>query len=137
MTRRGFTPGYDRGLDDLAVTQILGGEAISDFQGLRHLALVIGPIPSTPTAWRALAEVGELQLARINTTVTAFRRHWCGLLAAYPDGFPWLRVAGRELTGITVIDLDASIVFACRTRRTPPPPTRDRDRVLPQPGVLR
>ena len=25
---------------------------------------MIGPIPSTPTVWRALAEVGELQLAR-------------------------------------------------------------------------
>ena len=57
MTRRGFIPVYDRGqlLVDLAVTQILGGEAISDFQGLRHLAPVIGPIPSTPTVWRAMA----------------------------------------------------------------------------------
>ena len=52
---RGFTPLYDRGqlLVDLAVTQLLGGEAISDFQGLRHLAPVIGPIPSNPTVWRA------------------------------------------------------------------------------------
>lgn len=30
------------------MTQILGGEAISDFQGLRHLAPVTGPVPSTP-----------------------------------------------------------------------------------------
>ena len=97
MTRRGFTPVYDRGqlLVDLAVTQLLGGEAISDFQGLRHLAPVIGPIPSTPTVWRALAEVGQLQLARINTAVIVFRRHWWGLLAARPGGFPWLTVAGR------------------------------------------
>ena len=126
MTRRGFTPLYDRGqlLVDLAVTQLLGGEAISDFQGLRHLAPVIGPIPSTPTVWRALAEIGQLQLARINAAVTVFRRHWWALLAARPDGFPWLKVAGRELTGITVVDLDASIVYAARTRRTPPPPTR-------------
>ena len=35
------------------MTQLLGGEAISDFQGLRHLAPVIGPIPSNPTVWRA------------------------------------------------------------------------------------
>ena len=50
MTRRGFHPVYDRGqlLVDLAVTQILGGEAISDFQGLRHLAPVIGPVPVDP-----------------------------------------------------------------------------------------
>jgi hypothetical protein len=124
MTRRGFTPVYDRGqlLVDLAVTQLLGGEAISDFQGLRHLAPVIGPIPSNPTVWRALAEVGGLQLARITAAVTTFRRHRWGLLAARPDGFPWLRVAGRELTEITVVDLDASIVslsrFPCKPRVT-------------------
>ncbi|MGI9000705.1 MAG: transposase [Pseudonocardia sp.] len=35
-----------------------------------------------------------------------------GTLAARPEGFPWLRVTGRELTGVTVVDLDASIVFA-------------------------
>jgi hypothetical protein len=123
MTRRGFTPLYDRGqlLVDLAVTQLLGGEAISDFQGLRHLAPVIGPIPSNPTVWRALAEVGQRQLARINTTVTVFRRHWWGLLADRPDGFPWLRVAGRELTGITVVDLDASIVHACSDKENAAP----------------
>jgi predicted anti-sigma-YlaC factor YlaD len=64
MARRGFHPVYDRGqlLVDLALMQILGGEAISDFQGLRHLAPVIGPVPSTPTVWRALSETGELQL---------------------------------------------------------------------------
>jgi Transposase DDE domain group 1 len=114
MRRAGFDPVYDRGqlLVDLALAQILGGEAISDFQGLRHLAPVTGPMPSTPTVWRALAEVGELQLGRINAAVTSFRRHWWGLLAARPDGFPWLTVAGRELTGITVLDLDASVVFA-------------------------
>lgn len=114
MHRRGFDPVYDRGqvLVDLALMLILGGEAISDFQALTHLAPVIGQVPSTPTVWRALNEAGELQLARINTAVVEFRRHWWRLLAARPDGFPWLRVAGRELTGITVVDLDASLVFS-------------------------
>ena len=123
MTRRGFTPVYDRGqlLVDLAVTQLLGGEAISDFQGLRHLAPVIGPIPSNPTVWRAMAEVGQLELARITAAVTVFRRHWWGLLAARPDGFPWLTVAGRELTEITVVDLDASIVHACSDKENAVP----------------
>ncbi|MGH3833349.1 MAG: hypothetical protein ACRDRS_23430 [Pseudonocardiaceae bacterium] len=114
MARRGFDPVSDRGqvLIDLAVAQILGGEAISDFQGLRHLGPVIGPVASTPTVWRALSEVSDLQLTRINTAVTEFRAHWWGLLEARPQGFPWLSVAGRELTGVTVVDLDASIVFA-------------------------
>ena len=94
--RAQFDPVYDRGqvLIDMAVAQVLGGEAISDFQGLRHLAPVIGPVPSTPTVWRALSEVGELQLIRLNAAVTAFRRHWWGLLASRQQGFPWLRVAG-------------------------------------------
>ena len=50
----GVRPVYDRGqvLIDLALMLILGGEAISDFQGLRHLSPVIGPVPSTPTVWR-------------------------------------------------------------------------------------
>jgi len=96
MARRGFDPVYDRGevLLDLAVAQILGGEAISDFQGLRHLGPVTGPVASTPTVWRALSEVGELQLARVNTAATSFRRHWWG-----PAGLPPARVplaAGRR-----------------------------------------
>lgn len=123
MARRGFNPGYDRGqvLIDVALAQILGAEAISDVQGLRHLAPVIGPIPSTPTVWRALSEVGQLQLARLNAAVAAFRAHWWGLLAARPQGFPWLKVAGRELSGITVLDLDASIVFAASEKENAQP----------------
>jgi hypothetical protein len=123
MRRRGFDPVYDRGqvLVDLAVMLILGGEAISDFQGLRHLAPVTGPVPSTPTVWRTLNEAGDLQLARVNTAVTRFRRYWWELLAGRPEGFPWLRVAGRELTGITVVDLDASIVFAASEKENAQP----------------
>ncbi|MGC2422008.1 MAG: IS1380 family transposase [Candidatus Acidiferrales bacterium] len=114
MRRRGFDPVYDRGqvLVDLALMLIDGGEAISDFRALAHLAPVIGPVPSTPTVWRTLNETGDLQLARVNAAVVEFRRHWWGLLAARREGFPWLKVAGKELTGITVIDLDASIVLA-------------------------
>ncbi|MGH3846172.1 MAG: transposase [Pseudonocardiaceae bacterium] len=118
---------YDRGqvLIDLAVAQILGGEAISDFQGLVHLAPVIGPVPSNPTVWRALAEVGELQLTRVNAAVTEFRRHWWGLLSNRAQWFPWLNVAGRELTGITVVDLDASIVFAASDKENAQPTYKD------------
>ena len=123
MRQRGFDPVYDRGQVpvDLALTLILGGGAISDFQGLRHLAPVTGPVPSTPTVWRALNEAGDLQLARVNSAMTRFRRHWQGLLAGRPEGFPWLRVAGRELTGITVVDLDASIVFAASEKENAQP----------------
>jgi hypothetical protein len=49
--------------------------------------------------------------------VCRFRRWWWGILAARPGGFPWLEVAGRELTGITVIDLDASVVLASSDKK--------------------
>src|ERR1700687_2095982 len=88
MRRRGFDPVYDRGqvLIDLALMLIAGGEAISDFRALAHLAPVIGPVPSTPTVWRTLNETGRLQLARVNVAVAEFRRHWWGLLAPRPEG---------------------------------------------------
>ena len=89
MRRRGFDPVYDRGqvLLDLALVLILGGGAISDVRSLAHLAPVIGPVPSTPTVWRVLAEAGEPALGRINAAVVAFRRHWWALLAERPGGF--------------------------------------------------
>ena len=67
---------------------IAGGEAISDFQALAHLAPLIGPVPSAPTVWRALSEAGELQLSRLNAAVVEFRQHWWSQLAARPGGFP-------------------------------------------------
>jgi Transposase DDE domain group 1 len=114
MRRRGFDPGYDRGevLANLAVTLILGGEAISDFRALDHLADVLGKMPSVSTVWRTLAEAGELQIKRLQAAVTEFRRHWWGLLEQRPEGFPWLKVAGRTLTGVTVPGIDATVVFA-------------------------
>jgi hypothetical protein len=123
MARRGFDPVYDRGqiLVDLALMQVLGGEAISDFQGLRHLALVIGPVASTPTVWRALSETGPLQLTWVNTAMVTFQPHWWGQLAARPQGFPWRTVAGRELTGVTVVGLDVSIVFAASEKENAQP----------------
>jgi hypothetical protein len=114
MRRPGYDPVYDRGqvLLDLGLVQLAGGQAIGDFQGLAHLEKLIGPVPSTPTVWRSLDEADELQVTRIGQAVSRFRRLWWAMLANRPEGFPWLEVAGRELTGITVIDLDASVVLA-------------------------
>jgi len=55
-----------------------------------------GPIASTPTAWRFLNEADEETLGRLVRAVAGFRRPWWGLLAARPEGFPWLTVAGRN-----------------------------------------
>ncbi len=101
---------------------------------------MIGPVPSTPTVWQSLDEADGLAVARIHRAVCRFRRLWWGILAARPGGFPWLRVAGRELTGITVIDLDASVVKVTSDKKenkerstggwNPAPPTRQSDPTL-------
>ena len=125
MRRPGYDPDYDRGqvLVDLGLVLLGGGQAIGDFQALAHLAKLIGPVPSTPTVWRALDEADGLRVARIHQAVCRFRRLWWGMLADRPEGFPWLRVAGRELTGITVIDLDASVVKVTSDRKENAKPT--------------
>jgi hypothetical protein len=112
MRRPGYDPDYDRGqvLVDLCLVQLAGGQAIGDFQALAHLGKLTGPVPSTSTVWRCLEEADGLRVARIHQAVCRFRCLWWGMLAARPGGFPWLKVAGRELTGTTVIDLDASVV---------------------------
>ena len=125
MRRPDCDPDYDRGqvLVDLGLVQLAGGAAIGDFQALAHLGKVIGPVPSTPTVWRSLNEADGLHVARIHQAVCRFRRLWWAMLAARPEGFPWLQVAGRELTGVTVVDLDASVVLASSDAKEHAKPT--------------
>ena len=125
MRRPGYDPDYDRGqvLVDLGLVLLAGGQAIGDFQALAHLEKWIGPVPSTPTVWRSLNEADDLQVARIHQATCRFRRLWWGLLADRPEGFPWLTVAGRELTGTTVIDLDASVVLSASDTKENAKPT--------------
>lgn len=125
MRRPGHDPDYDRGqvLVDLGLVQLAGGQAIGDFQALKHVEKLIGPVPSTPTVWRSLNEAEGLHVARIHQAVCRFRRFWWGMLKRRPEGFPWLKVAGRELTGITVIDLDASVVKVAGDQKENAKPT--------------
>jgi hypothetical protein len=116
--REGFSPRHPRGrvLADLACAIVLGAVAISDFAVLEHQREVVGPVASTPTVWRALHEVGELQLRRIARARATVRRRVWGLLAQRPEGFPWITVDGRALADWTVIDSDATPV-ACASEK--------------------
>lgn len=49
----------------LAVMVADGGEAITDMAVLRDQSEVFGPVASTPTAWRLLADIDETGLARL------------------------------------------------------------------------
>ena len=110
----GSSPLYDRGqlLTDLALVLIAAVRRSAISRRWRPAPADRPGSLDAATVWRALSEAGDLQLARLNAAVTEFRRRWWSLLAARPEGFPWLKVAGRELTGVTVAGLDATIVFA-------------------------
>lgn len=112
---RGNGPGWwDRGtvLVSLAVTVVLGATSMSDIGLLAHQGLVFGDRPSEATVRRTLAGLDEKTLKRIGTARAKVRAHVWALLARRPQGFPWLRVAGKLLTGWVVIDLDATLITA-------------------------
>ncbi|WP_233606310.1 transposase [Micromonospora sp. Llam0] len=112
---RGSGPGWwDRGtvLVCLATAIVLGATSMSDIGLLAHQALVFADPPSESTVRRALAGLDETALRRIATARAKVRARVWDLLARRPQGFPWLTVAGKPLTGWVVIDMDATLITA-------------------------
>ena len=115
LRKKGTSPLLDRGivLVSVAVSIALGATSMSDIALLAHLAPVLGPAPSGPTVRRALELAGAPgmldKIARARAKARA--RAWA-LIAATAAGFPWLVIAGKELTGWLVIDMDATLVTA-------------------------
>jgi hypothetical protein len=114
LARPGFAPLHDRGrvVTDLAVAIADGATTISEIDTLRHQEELFGPVASGPTAWRALAGSGPAALARISKARARTRRHVWDLIAARHGGIPPARAAGRDLSDVIVIRLDATIVIA-------------------------
>ncbi|MEO3780992.1 transposase [Micromonospora sp. B11E3] len=112
---RGAGPGWwDRGtvLVCLATAIVLGATSMSDIGLLAHQALVCADPPSEATVRRALAGLDETALRRIAKARAKVRARVWGLLSRRPQGFPWLCVAGKLLSGWVVIDLDATLITA-------------------------
>ncbi|WP_406075322.1 transposase [Micromonospora sp. NBC_01638] len=112
---RGRGPGWwDRGtvLICLATAIVLGATSMSDIGLLAHQAPVFADPPSEATVRRALAGLDPVSLGRIAKARARVRARVWDLLARRPDGFPWLMVAGKVLTGWVVIDLDATLITA-------------------------
>jgi hypothetical protein len=112
---RGSGPGWwDRGtvLVCLATAIVLGATSMSDIGLLAHQALVFADPPSEATVRRALAELDDTALRRIAKARAKVRARVWDLLARRPQGFPWLCVAGKLLSGWVVIDLDATLITA-------------------------
>ena len=111
LARRGRWPVHDRGrvLVDLAVMIADGGEAICDIDMLRHQHEVFGPVASDTTVWRALDEIGAVQLRRIAAARAKVRTRMWQLFG----GPPTARAAGRDVgDGVVVLDVDSTIVLA-------------------------
>ncbi len=113
LARSGFVPGHDRGqvLVDVAVALGLGATSVGGaVEVLSQSRAVLQTVASSPTAWRAFAELDAAALARIAKVRAAHRRAIWARLAARPGGFPWVDVAGQVWQGWIVLDVDASLV---------------------------
>jgi hypothetical protein len=115
--------GHDPGrvATDLAVMLADGGEAIADLAVLRDQGEVFGPVASTPTAWRLLADTDEAALASLRAARASAREVAWMQAAETGEGIPAVRVGGRELPGL-VLDLDATLV-ACHSEKEQAAPT--------------
>jgi hypothetical protein len=116
LARTGWWPVHDRGrlLVDLAVMIADGGEAICDIDVLRHQQEVFGPVASDTTVWRALDEIGAVQLRRIAKARAKVRARMWTLFG----GPPTAKAAGRHIgAGVVVLDVDSIIVIAHRQGR--------------------
>lgn len=96
-------------LADVAVMLADGGEAIADIDVLRHQSIVLGPVASPPTVWRAFDEVSGVRLKKIAAARARVRRQvWTQLRGGPPSS----QVAGSDLGATVVLDVDATIVIA-------------------------
>lgn len=131
--------GHDPGriATDLAVMPADGGEAIADLAVLRDQATVFGPVTSTPTAWRLLADVDETALASL-ASARAQAREVAWLQAAeYPPTraasasirccASWPTPARHCLAGCvpeTPVPTPPATTSRCSTRHSRRSPTR-------------
>jgi hypothetical protein len=92
---------------------------ISDFRVTGDQDEVFGQVASVPTAWRALKETGgggDRTRRKVTVAVNTARRYAWAQVTARHGQLPPVRVADRQLTGITCIRLDATVVPAHSTR---------------------
>ncbi|MFJ3439548.1 IS1380 family transposase, partial [Streptomyces cyaneofuscatus] len=115
----GHDPG--RTFTDLAVMLADGGEAIADLAVLRDQGEVFGPVASTPTAWRLLADTDGTALASLRAARASAREVAWMQAAETGQGIPAVQVGGRELAGL-VLDLDATLI-TCHSEKEQAAPT--------------
>jgi Transposase DDE domain group 1 len=101
----------------LAVGIALGARNLRQAELLaRHHVTLLGGNVSDSTLWRTLGEIDERARRRIGKARAAVRDRVWTLLSESDQGFPWLVILGRTLTGWTVIDMDATVI-TCSSRK--------------------
>ncbi|WP_436739344.1 hypothetical protein [Streptomyces sp. BBFR102] len=117
----GVGPGWrDRGrvLVQLVGAIVLRATNVLEAEQLQHHWRALPPRPvSDSTLRRMLEAIDEPVRVRAERVRAAIRRVVWTLLVLRPGGFPWIRVAGRELTGWYVLDVDAALVSCTSKRR--------------------
>jgi hypothetical protein len=111
LARRGFTPGHDRGrvFTDLATSIADGSTTISGIDVLGQSAELYGQVASVPTAWRCLNEIGDAQITALAKATARTRRHVWNLVQARHGALPPVKLADRQVAGITCVRIDATV----------------------------
>jgi hypothetical protein len=113
LARKDFAPGHDRGqvLTDMAVGLALGASSVAGaMRQVAQAAPVLEAVAAPVTAWRAFEEIDDAALEAIAKARAAHRKRIWEHLAARPEGFPQVEVAGHVWAGWVVVDLDSSLV---------------------------
>lgn len=122
-------------LAGLAVAITLGARNLLEAEqlGLHHRPL-LGPPASDSTLRRLLAGLDQQTMTGIARVRARVRRHVWALLHQRPGGFPWIRVAGRVLTGWLVLDLDATFIASASKKEGAAPTFRAHSGSIPSAG---
>lgn len=112
LRRDGFIPGHDRGRvwADAAVLQADGGNTIRGIGLLRHQAGLLGQVASSSTLCRALAEVDEQVLDRVDAARAQVRAKVWDLIVARHGRIPAARVPTGDLGDQIVLRIDAHFI---------------------------
>lgn len=112
LRRDGFIPGHDRGrvLADTAVMMADGGNTVRGIDVLRHQRDLLGEVASPATVSRALAEVDQQALDRMDAARAQVRARVWDLIMARHGRIPPARVPTGDLGETIVLRIDAHFV---------------------------
>jgi Transposase DDE domain group 1 len=112
LHRDDVTPGHDRGrvLADAAVMMADGGNTIRGIDVLRHQRDLLGPVASPATLSRALTEIDDAGLHRLDTARAQVRARVWNLILARHGRIPAALVPTGDLGETIVLRIDAHFI---------------------------